>query len=75
MQQAAVALMELLVQEEGLSPARACKRLGIARSELQRLLALLGDDPALGGLGLVELRVVDDHARLFLRRPPADAAA
>ena len=70
MQQAAAALLELLVQEDGLSPARACKRLGIARSELQRLLAVLGDDAALGGLGLVELRATDDHERLHLRRPP-----
>jgi DNA-binding IclR family transcriptional regulator len=75
MQQAAAALLQLLVQEDGLSPARACKRLGIARSELQRLLAALGDDPALGGLGLVELRATGDHQRLYLRRPPADPAA
>lgn len=74
MQQHASALLELLVQEDGLSPARACKQLGIARSELQRLLVLLGDDPALGGLGLIELRATDDHERLYLRRAPAPGA-
>lgn len=74
MQELAAALLQLLVQEDDLSPARACKRLGIARSELQRLLVLLGDDPALGGLGLVELRATDDHERLYLRRVKAPGA-
>jgi DNA-binding IclR family transcriptional regulator len=74
MQQAATALLELLVEEDGLSPARACKRLGIARSELQRLLVLLGDDPALGGLGWVELRATGEHERLYLRRTTAPGA-
>lgn len=60
------AVVELLVQEDGQSAARICRRLGLARSELQRLLAVLGEDPAFGGLGWVELRDDDGRDRLWL---------
>lgn len=55
------ALLELVANEEGVSAARACKRLGLSRSELQRLLTALGDDEALGGLNLV--RIESDGTR------------
>lgn len=53
---AALALLRLLAGEEGVSPPRAAKKLGLGASELQRLLVALGDDPRYGGLGLVEAR-------------------
>lgn len=49
------ALLHLVASEEGLSTARACKRLGLSRSELLRLLATLGDNAALGGLDLIRV--------------------
>lgn len=55
-EEAALALLRLLAGEDGLSPARASKKLGLGASELQRLLVALGDDPRYGGLGLVEAR-------------------
>lgn len=54
-------LLELVAREEGLSAARACKRLGLSRSQLQRALLALGEAPALGGLDLV--RVVQNDGR------------
>ncbi|MFZ5638321.1 MAG: hypothetical protein ACOY82_17225 [Pseudomonadota bacterium] len=53
---AALALLRLLAGEDGLSAARAAKKLGLGASELQRLLVALGDDPRYGGLDLVEAR-------------------
>ncbi len=53
---AALALLRLLAEEDGLSPPRAAKKLGLGASELQRVLVALGDDPRYGGLGLVEPR-------------------
>lgn len=61
----AVALLDLLAREDGISSARACKRLGLSRSELQRLLVGLGADPDFGGLDLV--RVAHEHGRDTLR--------
>ncbi len=58
---ALVALLQLVADDEGVSAARACKRLQLSRSELLRALARLGNDPAVGGLGLLELR--SDGAR------------
>jgi DNA-binding MarR family transcriptional regulator len=52
----ALALLRLLAEEDGLSPPRAAKKLGLGASELQRLLVALGDDPRFDGLGLVERR-------------------
>ena len=61
MTDAATLLLELLALEDGISAARACKRLGLSRSELQRLLVRLGDHAYLDGLDLV--RVVHDDGR------------
>ena len=55
------ALLRFVAGHDGASSARAARSLGLAASELQRLLAVLGDDPVLGGLGL--LAVHDDGAR------------
>ena len=55
------ALLALVRGEPGLSAARACKRLGWSRSELQRALTALGPDASVGGLGLV--RVQDEDGR------------
>ncbi len=57
-------LMELIAAQEGLCAARACKRLGLSRSELQRMLVILSVDPSLDALGLV--RVEDDDGRQLL---------
>jgi FdhD protein len=79
---AAAALLALLEAEDGQSSARLCKRLGCSRSELQRLLARLGADPAVGGLDLVECRRDDGRDTLWLtsraralRQLPAPLAA
>ncbi|MCC7249814.1 MAG: hypothetical protein IT473_14420 [Lysobacter sp.] len=62
-----LALLALLAEEDGVSVPRAAKRLGLAASELRRLLVALGDDAQLGGLGLVECRASDrGHDRLWL---------
>jgi IclR helix-turn-helix domain len=52
----ALALLSALANEDGQSLPRLAKRLGLAASELQRLLVALGDDPQFGGLGLVGAR-------------------
>lgn len=39
----AAALLELIAANDGLSMARACKRLGLSRSELLRLLSELAE--------------------------------
>ncbi len=60
-------LLELIAEQEGegFSAARACKRLGLSRSELQRMLVILGEDHALGALGLV--MVEHSEGRQLLR--------
>lgn len=60
------ALLELVAHDEGVSAARACKRLALSRSELQRLLATLGDDEALGGLKLVRIESDGTRETLWL---------
>lgn len=66
---AALALLRLLADEDHVSAARAAKRLGLGASELQRLLTALGDDPRFDGLDLVEQSIEPrgDGARLLLR--------
>lgn len=62
---AALALLRLLAEHGDVSMPRAAKRLGLGASELHRLLVALGDDPAFGGLDLVERHVerhVEPHA-------------
>lgn len=61
MERTLAALLRYLADHGDASAARVCKQLGLARSELQRLLAVLGDDAALGGLGLV--RATEDGSR------------
>jgi len=58
MDEAAQSLVEFVRAEPGVSAARACKRLGLSRSQLQRLLTVLGPPSLIGGLGL--LRSEDD---------------
>ena len=70
---AALALLRLLAENGDVSMPRAAKRLGLGASELHRLLVALGDDPAFGGLDLVERHVEHqaeaqaDSARTLLR--------
>jgi hypothetical protein len=59
-------LLALVAEAEGLSTARACKRLGLSRSELLRCLAELGDDAAVGGLDLVRVQREGDRETLWL---------
>jgi len=61
-------LLELIVEQEGegLSAARACKRLGLSRSELQRMLVTLGEEQSLGALGLVRVEQRDGRQLLWL---------
>jgi formate dehydrogenase accessory protein FdhD len=59
-------LLELVAAEEGLSTARACKRLGLSRSELQRLLVALGPEASLGGLDLVRVESANNLDTLWL---------
>jgi DNA-binding IclR family transcriptional regulator len=59
-------LLRFVAAEEGASAARVARNLGLAASELQRLLAVLGDDPVLGGLGLVATRDERGRATLHL---------
>lgn len=62
-----LALLALLAENDGVSLPRAAKRLGLAASELRRVLTALGDDPRFGGLGVVECRRVErGHERLWL---------
>lgn len=60
------ALLDLVAGEEGLSIARACKRLGLSRSEVNRLLVELGDDPVLGGLDLIRVERSEERQTLHL---------
>jgi hypothetical protein len=52
----ALGLLRALANEDGQSLPRLARRLGLAASELQRLLVALGNDPQFAGLGLVEAR-------------------
>ena len=62
-----LALLALLAEHDGVSLPRAAKRLGLAASELRRVLTALGDDPQFGGLGVVECRRAErGHERLWL---------
>lgn len=62
-----LALLALLAEHDGVSLPRAAKRLGLAVSELRRVLTALGDDPQFGGLGVVECRRAErGHERLWL---------
>jgi DNA-binding IclR family transcriptional regulator len=62
---AVLALLQLLAQNEDVSLPRAAKRLSLGTSELQRLLVALGDDPRFDGLDLV--RQDREGERVLLR--------
>lgn len=64
----ALALLREIAELGEMSTARVAKRLGLQQSQLQRLLSVLGADPSVGGLDLVE--VVPDGARTLLRLTP-----
>jgi DNA-binding IclR family transcriptional regulator len=68
MEQRLAAMLRYLAANDGASAARVCKQLGLARSELQRLLVVLEDDAAAGGLGLV--RRIEDAGRERLALTP-----
>lgn len=63
---AALAVVRLLAQDDGQSIHRVAKRLGLGLSELQRLLAALGNDPRFDGLDLVEIRCEGQRTLLWL---------
>lgn len=65
-QDVALALLQLLAQEDGQSIHRVAKRLGLGLSELQRLLTALGPDPRFDGLDLVEPRLEGERTLLWL---------
>ena len=62
----AVALLRLLHEEDGQSIHRVAKRMNLGISELQRLLAALGNDARFDGLDLVERREEGDRVLLWL---------
>ena len=62
---AALALLRLLAQDDSVPLPRAAKRLSLSTSELQRLLVALGDDPRYDGLDLV--RQDREGERVLLR--------
>ncbi len=61
-------VLDLVASEEGLSMARACKRLSMSRSELQRLLTQLGSDESLGGLDLIRIEAGQGRDTLWLTK-------
>jgi hypothetical protein len=58
-------LLQLVNAEEGLSIARAAKKMNLSQSQLARLLTVLCHSPVLGGLDCIERRG-DDPPRLYL---------
>ena len=62
----ALALLQLLAEEDDQSIHRVAKRLQLSLSELQRLLTALGPDPRFDGLDLVEQRADGDRILLWL---------
>ena len=65
-EESALAVLRLLREEDGQSIHRVAKRLQLGLSELQRVLAALGDDPRHDGLDLVERRQDGERTRLWL---------
>jgi len=61
-----IALVALLAEHDGLSDHQVGKRLGIGMSQLNRALVVLGDDAALGGLGLVTVKQDEKRRTLWL---------
>lgn len=61
-EESALALLALLLEEDGISIHKACKQSGLSMSEMMRLLTLLGPS----GSGLVEQREAGRRKCLFL---------
>lgn len=59
------ALVRFVADNEGVSAARTGKQLGLSQSELLRLLAMLGTESSLGGLGLIASH--EEGSRRLLR--------
>jgi len=59
------AVIRFVDGNDGVSIARAAKQLGFSQSELLRLIVVLGEDRAMGGLGLIALQ--DENSRRLLR--------
>lgn len=62
----ALALLQLLHEEDGQSIHRVARRLRLGLSELQRVLSALGPDPRFDGLDLVEQRADGERTVLWL---------
>jgi predicted ArsR family transcriptional regulator len=59
-------LLALLLRDDGASLPRVAKQLGVQVSTLRRVLAALGDDSTVGGLGLIEQRESRGRPCLYL---------
>jgi IclR helix-turn-helix domain len=70
---AALAVIRLLAEEDGQSLPRIAKRIGLSASELRRVLAALGDDPRFDGLGLVALSLTERRASPARAQPRTDS--
>ncbi|KFN41205.1 hypothetical protein [Arenimonas oryziterrae] len=66
------AVLRFVAEHEPASLAKVARQLTLSQSELLRLLAILGDDVAVGGLGLVEIE--DAGSRRLLRPSPRGRA-
>ena len=58
------AVVRFVADNDGASVSRVAKQLGFSQSELLRLLAMLGEDASMTGLGLVQWR--DEGPRRLL---------
>lgn len=56
MEQNLLALLELIAEQDGISIAKAAKKLNLAQSQLLRLLAVLADEASVIGFEIVEVR-------------------
>lgn len=66
MNDSALAVLQLLCEEDAQSIHRVAKRLGLGLSELQRLLTALGDDSRFDGLDLVRQQQQGERTLLVL---------
>jgi DNA-binding transcriptional ArsR family regulator len=63
-----VEVVRFVADNDGVSISRVAKQLGLAQSELSRLLVLLGEDASMAGLGLIECREEGSRRLLSLSR-------
>jgi hypothetical protein len=64
-EQRLAAIVRFVADNDGSSISRVARQLDLSQSELLRLLALLGDDQSVGGIGLVA--VSDEGVRRVVR--------